>query len=169
MTDIMTASERSRCMAAVKGKNTRPEMIVRRYLFSRGLRYRVNVGRLPGSPDIVLKKYRTAIFIDGCFWHAHRGCRYYKLPKTNTQFWRQKVMMNMARDYRVNVELRCAGWRVIRIWECELRGAESREKTLRRLYDFITGEGSGGSYETPMMPDALAGEPEGAYGKHDDE
>ena len=120
MTDTMTPEQRSRCMAAVKGKDTRPEILVRRFLWKRGLRYRVNNRRLPGSPDIVLKKYKTVIFVDGCFWHGHEGCRLYKLPQSNTDFWRQKIHLNIARDYRVNVELRLMGWKVIRVWECEI-------------------------------------------------
>lgn len=104
----MTPEQRSRCMAAIKGKDTKPEMIVRKYLFSRGLRYRVNNRKLPGSPDIVLKKYRTAVFIDGCFWHGHEGCKYYRLLKTNVDFWRHKIAMNIARDYANGVDLRLA-------------------------------------------------------------
>ena len=104
MADVMTPEQRSRCMAAIKGKDTKPEMIVRKYLFSRGLRYRVNNRKLPGSPDIVLKKYKTVVFIDGCFWHGHEGCKYYRLPKTNVDFWRHKIAMNIARDYANGVE-----------------------------------------------------------------
>lgn len=111
----MTPEQRSRCMAAIKGKDTKPEMIVRKYLFSRGLRYRVNNRKLPGSPDIVLRKYKTVVFIDGCFWHGHEGCKYYRLPKTNTDFWKHKIYMNMARDYAANVDLELASWRVIRV------------------------------------------------------
>ena len=94
----MTPEQRSRCMAAIKGKDTKQEMIVRKYLFSRGLRYRVNNRKLPGSPDIVLKKYKTVVFIDGCFWHGHEGCKYFRLPRTNVDFWRHKIAMNIARD-----------------------------------------------------------------------
>ena len=107
MADVMTPEQRSRCMAAVKGKDTKPEMIVRKYLFSRGLRYRVNNRKLPGSPDIVLKKYKTVVFIDGCFWHGHEGCKYYRLPKTNVNFWRHKIAMNIARDYANGVDPSC--------------------------------------------------------------
>jgi len=94
----MTPEQRNHCMAAIRGKDTKPEMIVRRYLFSRGLRYRVNNRKLPGSPDIVLKKYKTVVFIDGCFWHGHEGCKYFRLPRTNVDFWRHKIAMNIARD-----------------------------------------------------------------------
>ena len=137
MTDRMTAEERHRCMAAIKGKDTKPEMIVRRYLFSRGLRYRVNVKKLPGSPDIVLKKYGVAVFIDGCFWHGHKECKYYKLPLTNVDFWKAKIAKNTARDYVNNVDLELEGWRVIRIWECEIKTKEQREERLSKLYDEI--------------------------------
>lgn len=137
MTDRMSREERHRCMAAIKGRDTKPEMMVRRYLFSRGLRYRVNVKKLPGSPDIVLKKYGVAVFIDGCFWHGHKECKYYKLPSTNVDFWKAKIAKNLARDYVNNVDLELAGWRVIRLWECEIKTKEQREERLAKLYDEI--------------------------------
>lgn len=87
MADVMTPNQRSRCMVAIKGKDTKPEILVRKFLFSKGLRYRLNNRKLPGSPDIVLKKYKTVIFLDGCFWHGHEGCKYFRLPKSNTPFW----------------------------------------------------------------------------------
>ena len=118
MADVMTPEQRSRCMAAVKGKDTKPEMIVRKYLFSKGLRYRVNNRKLPGSPDIVLKKYKTVVFVDSCFWHGHKDYKYFRLPKSNVDFWRHKIAMNIARDYANNIYLKLAGWDVIRIWEC---------------------------------------------------
>ncbi len=134
----MTPEQRHRCMSAIKGKDTKPEMIVRKYLFSRGLRYRVNDKKLPGSPDIVLKKYGVVIFIDGCFWHGHKGCKYYHLPSTNVDFWKAKISRNIARDYVNNVDLELAGWRVIRIWECDIKTKVKREETLQRLYSQIT-------------------------------
>ena len=121
MADVMTPEQRSRNMAAIKGKDTKPEMIVRKYLFSRGLRFRVNNRKLPGSPDIVLKKYKTVVFVDGCSWHGHEGCKYFRLPKSNVDFWRQKIAINTVRDYANNTDLRLAGWNVIRIWECEIK------------------------------------------------
>lgn len=163
----MTPEQRSRCMAAIHGKDTRPEMTVRKYLFARGLRYRVNNRRLPGSPDIVLRKYKTVVFVDGCFWHGHEGCRYYRLPKSNTDFWRQKINLNIARDYSNNVELRLAGWRVIRVWECTLRNKEQRTRTLEALYEQITAPLTAkqpvASPTTSPLP--IAAEPFAKYGK----
>lgn len=165
MADVMTPEQRSRCMAAVKGKDTKPEMIVRRYLFSRGLRYRVNNRKLPGSPDIVLKKYKTVVFIDGCFWHGHEGCKYYRLPKTNVDFWRHKIAMNIARDYANGVDLRLAGWRVIRIWECDIKTKVKREATLVSLYQEIIGtEHKSNTYESTPNGTPIAAEPSAPYG-----
>ena len=117
-------------MAAIKGKDTKPEMIVRKYLFSRGLRFRVQVRKLPGTPDIVLPKYKTAIFINGCFWHGHEGCKYFRLPKSNVDFWREKIERNIERDRESMQALFDLGWKVIRVWECELRNKANREETL---------------------------------------
>lgn len=142
MADTMTPEQRHRCMAAIKGKNTKPEMTVRKFLFAKGLRYRVNNRRLPGCPDIVLKKYKTVIFVDGCFWHGHEGCRFYRLPRTNQDFWRHKIAMNYARDYANNIELQLAGWRVIRIWECQIKTKSQQLVTLESLYRQITGKPS---------------------------
>lgn len=134
----MTPLERSRCMAAVRSKNTKPEIIVRRFLFAKGLRFRVNVRKLPGTPDIVLRKWKTIVFVNGCFWHGHEGCRYYRLPSSNVEFWQEKLIRNRARDLRADAELIAGGWRVIRIWECEVRTKSNREATLERLYRQIT-------------------------------
>ncbi len=164
--DVMTPEQRSRCMATVKGKDTKPEMIVRKYLFSRGLRYRVNNRKLPGSPDIVLKKYKTVVFIDGCFWHGHENCKYFRLPKSNGDFWRHKIAMNIARDYANNVNLKLAGWRVIRIWECEIRTIAKREENLNHLYASITGTQNVGHYQTYETDEAtVAAEPYTTYGE----
>lgn len=96
--DKMTPEQRHHCMSSIRSKNTKPEMVVRRYLFSRGFRFRVNVKRLPGTPDIVLRKYRTVIFVNGCFWHGHEGCKYFVLPKSNVEFWKDKIERNRRRD-----------------------------------------------------------------------
>lgn len=165
MADVMTTEQRSRCMAAIKGKDTKPEMIVRKYLFSRGLRYRANNRKLPGSPDIVLKKYKTVVFIDGCFWHGHEGCKYYRLPKTNVDFWRHKIAMNIARDYANGVDLRLAGWRVIRVWECDIKTKAKREETLERLYQEIIGtEHNSNAYKSTPSSTSIAAEPNTSYG-----
>ena len=119
-------------MAAIHGKDTKPELLVRRYLWGTGFRYRLNYPRLPGKPDIVLRRYRTCIFINGCFWHGHEGCPYYKVPKTNTTFWQNKVTRNKARDLKVQHELAAMGWHSITIWECELR-PHQRQQTLQSL------------------------------------
>lgn len=162
----MTPEQRSRCMAAIKGKDTKPEMIVRKYLFSRGLRYRVNNRNLPGSPDIVLKKYKTVVFIDGCFWHGHENCKYFRLPKSNVDFWRHKIAMNIARDFTNNVDLKLAGWRVIRVWECEIRTKAKREEVLNRLYASITGSRNSLHYQTHDIDEvSLAAESPTIYGE----
>lgn len=132
MADRMTKEQRYRCMSSIKGKDTKPEMLVRRYLHSRGYRYRVNVRALPGTPDIVLRKYRTVIFINGCFWHGHEGCSLYVPPKSNTQYWQQKIERNRERDVKKRIELRRLGWHTVIIWECELK-PKKRLATLRAL------------------------------------
>ena len=132
MSDFQTSPQRHANMAAIHGKDTKPEMIVRRYLWGHGYRYRLNHPRLPGKPDIVMRKYRTCIFVNGCFWHGHEGCRYYTIPKTNTEFWVNKVKRNKERDVKVQVELAAMGWHSITIWECELK-PKVREKTLMSL------------------------------------
>ena len=119
-------------MAAIRSKDTKPEIIVRRGLWKRGFRYRLNSPKLPGHPDLVLRKYRTCIFVNGCFWHGHEGCRYYTIPKTNTEFWVNKVKRNKERDSKVQHELAAMGWYSITIWECELKPVK-REDTLKSL------------------------------------
>lgn len=124
-------------MKNIKSTETKPEIIVRKYLFSRGLRYRKNVRNLPGTPDIVLPKYHTVIFVNGCFWHQHKGCRHAVLPSSNTEYWLPKLSRTKQRDeenYRILEE---TGWNVIIIWECELK-KNIREETLRRLFQNIT-------------------------------
>ena len=108
--DKLTKEQRHRCMSAIKGKNTKPELLVRKFLFSRGFRYRLNHPRLPGHPDLVLRKYRTVIFVNGCFWHGHEGCKYYVLPKTNVEFWKNKIERNRSRDIEERQQLTSMGW-----------------------------------------------------------
>ena len=121
MADVHSPETRSFNMSQIKGKNTKPEELVRRYLFSHGYRYRKNVSTLPGKPDIVLPKYRTCILVNGCFWHKHEGCKYFVWPKNNAEFWKKKITGNVERDLRQQNELRLLGWKVIVIWECELK------------------------------------------------
>ena len=132
MSDHLTIEQRHKNMAAVRSKDTKPEMVVRKFLWSRGFRYRVNNPRLPGHPDIVLRKYHTCIFVNGCFWHGHEGCKYYRVPKTNTEFWERKISRNRERDREEQKQLARMGWHCITVWECELKG-ERREKTLESL------------------------------------
>lgn len=130
--DTLSAEQRHNNMAAIKGKGTKPEMIVRKFLWSRGFRYRVNNARLPGHPDLVLRKYRTCIFVNGCFWHGHKNCRYYIIPKTNTDFWVRKITRNIGRDRQEQLQLARMGWHCITVWECELK-REKRDETLESL------------------------------------
>lgn len=127
--DILSKAQRHRNMSAIRSKNTKPELLVRKFLFSKGYRYRVNKAGLPGKPDIVLRKYRTCIFIHGCFWHGHEGCKYFRVPKTNTEFWQKKIEHNHERDLRDREKLKEIGWHTIVIWECQLK-SKVREQTL---------------------------------------
>lgn len=130
--DVHDKKTRSYNMSRIKGKETKAEVVVRKYLFANGFRYRKNVRQLPGTPDIVLPKYKTCIFINGCFWHGHEGCRYFVVPKTNTEFWLNKIEANRQRDIRKINDLHMLGWKVITIWECELI-ASKRSETLESL------------------------------------
>ncbi len=123
MPDPLTPQQRHACMSHIRSKDTRPEQAVRRELWRRGYRYRLNVRTLPGTPDIVLPKYRTVIFVNGCFWHGHRGCSKYTVPKTNVDFWKAKVAHNQERDALNTQRLESIAWNVITIWECELTKA----------------------------------------------
>ena len=165
MTDVMTKEQRSRCMAAIKGKDTKPEMIVRRYLFSRGLRFRVQVRKLPGNPDIVLPKYKTVIFVNGCFWHGHEGCKYFRLPKSNIEFWKEKIDRNIARDIRNEEDLKILGWNIIRVWECDIKKVSGREAYLQNIYNAITQPNRTKPYEEDADSIQIAAEPNSKYGK----
>ena len=136
MADVHSPETRSFNMSQIKGKNTKPEEQVRKYLFSRGYRYRKNVSNLPGKPDIVLPKYKTCIFVNGCFWHKHEGCKYFVWPKNNAEFWKKKITGNVERDLRQQNELRSLGWNVVVIWECELKKYRFNE-TMASVEDKI--------------------------------
>ena len=134
--DKITPEQRHYTMSRIRGKDTKPEILVRKYLFSEGFRFRKNDKRYPGHPDIVLPKYKTVVFVNGCFWHGHEGCKYYTIPKTNTDFWVAKVQRNQARDRSDIEKLSQMGWNVITIWECQLEKA-SMEQTLGKLIEDI--------------------------------
>lgn len=121
MADTVSKEVRSRNMAAIKSNDTTPEVAVRKYLFSQGFRYRKNVKGMPGKPDIVLRKYNTCIFVNGCFWHKHEGCKYFVWPKSNTEFWKEKIESNIERDKRNYIKLEEDGWKVVVVWECEIK------------------------------------------------
>jgi DNA mismatch endonuclease (patch repair protein) len=124
--DVFTPEKRSEVMSKVKGRDTRPERVVRSLLHRMGLRFRKNVSSLPGSPDVVLPGCGTAVFVHGCFWHRHRGCAAgARVPRSNIRFWSRKFARNVARDARTRRELEGMGWRVVVVWECELRDMES--------------------------------------------
>jgi DNA mismatch endonuclease (patch repair protein) len=132
--DVHDKLTRSYNMSRIKGKNTKPEILVRKFLFSKGFRYRLHVKDLPGKPDIVLPKHKTVIFVNGCFWHGHEGCRYFVIPKTRTEWWIQKIDSNKQRDKKNFHSLTESGWKIVTIFECELKG-ENLNNTLFSLLD----------------------------------
>lgn len=139
MVDNVSKEVRSYNMSRIRSKDTKPEILVRSYLFSRGLRFRKNDKRYPGSPDIVLPKYKTMVFVHGCFWHLHEGCKHARIPKSNVEYWKKKLYRNRERDKRNQKELKEMGWKVITVWECELK-KDKVEQTLDDLYTKITSE-----------------------------
>lgn len=132
MTDVHSPATRSYNMSRIKGKDTKPEMLVRRFLFANGFRYRLHVKNLPGKPDIVLPKYKTVIFVHGCFWHGHEGCKYFVVPKTRKEWWINKISLNIKNDAENYNKLESLGWRIINIWTCELK-VINRDKSLFKL------------------------------------
>lgn len=136
--DIWNKEKRSECMSRIRSKNTKPELALRKALFARGFRYRVNDKKLPGKPDIVLPKYKTVIFIHGCFWHGHEDCKYAYIPKTNTKFWIDKITSNAERDKVDAEKLTALGWNVLTVWECEIR--HTHKQNLTPLIDRVEAE-----------------------------
>lgn len=132
MADVHSKEIRSYNMSRIKAKDTKPELLVRKFLFSQGLRYRLHDKKLPGKPDLIFPKYKTVLFIHGCFWHGHEGCKYYVVPKTRTDWWLTKIMGNQKKDTDSITRLQQAGWKVIIVWECELKPGVL-EVTLRKL------------------------------------
>ena len=161
--DKMTKEQRSRCMASIHSKGTKPELVVRKYLFAHGFRYRLNHPRLPGHPDIVMRKYRTCIFVNGCFWHGHDNCRYFVLPKTNTEFWKAKIERNRARDIEEQRKLASMGWHCITVWECQLKPAvrkQTLESLVYTLNSIYLKDRAVKRYVLPKEETSMAAEPE---------
>lgn len=153
-------------MSRIRSKNTKPEMLVRRFLYANGFRYRVNVRTLPGSPDIVLKKFRTVIFIHGCFWHSH-SCQQGRLPQTNVDFWTRKLTRNKERDSDVREKLRQLGWKTMIVWECQLKPAV-RQQTLQEVVYLLNKanlENLHKRYQLPEETIRIAAEEPPKYGK----
>ena len=145
MTDIKYSEERSRNMAAIRSKDTKPEVYLRKLLFAQGYRYRKNYKKIPGHPDIYLPKYRTAIFVHGCFWHRHQGCKYAYMPKSNIEFWKKKFQDNIERDVEVKSELGKMGIKEVIVWECtvkEMKRNERRKAYCLRKIKRIINEGT---------------------------
>ena len=132
MTDVHDKATRSYNMSRIRAKNTKPEMLVRKFLHAQGFRYKLHDKKLPGKPDIVLPKYKTVIFIHGCFWHGHKDCRYFVVPKTRTDWWLNKINSNIANDTKVIKALKKEGWKIIHLWECDLK-ANKIQKSLPKL------------------------------------
>ena len=132
MADVHDKATRSKNMAAIKGKNTKPEILVRKFLHAQGFRFRLHDKKLPGKPDIVLPKYKTVIFIHGCFWHGHKNCKYFVVPKTRTEWWLNKINSNIANDTKAVRALKKESWKIIHLWECDLKPANA-EKRLSTL------------------------------------
>ena len=133
--DVWSKEKRSEVMSKIRSKDTKPEILVRKMLFARGYRYRLHVKNLPGKPDIVMPKYKAAIFVHGCFWHLHSGCREGTIPKTRTDYWKDKLLGNRQRDKKHMRELRKLGWRVLRLWECEVE--KNPDKIMKIIESFL--------------------------------
>lgn len=131
--------KRSYIISRIRSNDTKPEIFIRSYLFRRGLRLRKNDRRYPGSPDVVLPKYRTIVFVRGCFWHLHEGCKYYKIPNSNVEYWENKLYRNREREEQNKKELEDMGWIIITVWECQLK-KDKREETLKKLYNQIVSQ-----------------------------
>jgi len=136
MADVHSKKTRSFNMSQIKGKDTKPEILVRKFLFSNGFRYKLHDKKLPGKPDLVFPKYRTVLFVHGCFWHGHENCKYFVIPKTRTEWWLDKINGNKKRDDNNIKLLEKEGWKVITVWGCELK-PDKRENTLKNLIQKI--------------------------------
>ena len=161
MTDVLTLAQRHKNMSHIRSKNTKPELKVRRWLWEHGYRYRLNVKDIPGRPDIVMRKYKTVIFVNGCFWHGHEGCDKFVMPKSNVEFWQSKISRNRERDLKNYKNLQESGWNVIVVWECELKSS-SFEETMAGIVSQIGNPQK--PFEYPATDSCLAAaEPEASY------
>jgi DNA mismatch endonuclease (patch repair protein) len=149
MADVVSPAKRSQMMSGIKGKNSLPEMLVRKALFAMGHRFRLHRRDLPGVPDIVMPGRKIAIFVHGCFWHMHKGCRYGKMPATRTEFWKAKLEANVERDWRAVEKLKALGWRVLCVWECSTRGVHAAEGLQAAVSAWIEGGGQFGEIGAP--------------------
>lgn len=151
MADVVSRAVRSRMMAGIRGTDTRAERTVRRLLFASGFRFRLHRRDLPGTPDVVLPGRRVAVFVHGCFWHAHAGCRYAKLPATRPEFWEEKLRANVLRDRDAEAALRQQGWRVLCVWECATRVRNGEAKLRSAMHDWICGEAADGVIDESVL------------------
>ena len=153
MTDVLSPTQRSYCMSRIRGKNTKPERLIRQRLFALGFRYRLHQRNLPGCPDLVLSKYRAVIFVHGCLWHGHE-CDLFHWPRTNALFWRKKITHNRHNDERNLADLRSAGWRILVVWECALRGRHrmNEQRLIRKVAGWLLSRKGRGE-----IPDSAAG------------
>lgn len=149
--DIVDPATRSRMMSSIRGRDTRPELALRRALHRRGLRFRVHAKELPGRPDLVLPRWRVVVLVHGCFWHRHQGCRYATTPATRPEFWQDKFRRNMERDARNEEQLAAAGWRIARVWECALSPARLAQ-TSQELAEWIVDPAAGALHESASSP-----------------
>lgn len=152
LTDVVDAATRSRMMSGIKGKNTSPEILIRKALHSRGFRFRLHVKYLPGKPDLVFPKYKSVVFIHGCFWHGHQ-CRYFKVPSTRSDFWLDKIEKNKARDELQLMKLRTSGWRVLVIWECSIRLMKKQKSCtlIDQISDWLLSEDEYRQFDDPFL------------------
>ena len=136
MTDVQTNEQRSKNMSQIKATNTKPELLVRKYLHGQGFRYSLHSKKIFGKPDIVLRKLNTLVFVHGCYWHSHKNCQFATVSKSNTEFWKNKIYGNVERDLVVVKKLKKEGWKIFVLWECQLK-PNKREKTLNRLIQLL--------------------------------
>lgn len=150
MVDVVSPADRSRMMSGIQGKNTKPELTVRRMLFASGYRFRLHRRDLPGAPDIVMPGRKVAIFVHGCFWHMHQGCRFAKMPATRPEFWKAKLEANVERDRRAVEKLRALGWRVLCVWECSTRDVQAATGLQAAMSAWLEGRCQVGEIGSPQ-------------------